>query len=349
MSSTSPTEMSSAEQFKIMMDQFKLMNVKMDSATVETNSRLDALGAKVLGFREELKEDIEKSRSEFKVANESLSKAVLDLQTKTTVLETRLHDVTNSSPRNSDASSVVGPPASKSLRTETLSSSPPIRSSADTNGARRSSVPASTTRTSTATYAEAALARKSLRLGGFHFNYSRTSLNAFAPKYIEPIIAPLNMSDIKVHSSGMAKSVVIEFPCATSAGSFLDRWSTMDPANKIFVEPDTEEQFELTLKWNASDAIRRMGSLMTILWEIAAIKIKAVPNAPNFCFRTDRAVGRFNIVLGHRIVTLFKVDLINDNPVLVLDRDTESRLPTWLPIDILNLIVTEVMKSPKWR
>ena len=83
------------------------MNVKMDSATVETNSRLDALGAKVLGFREELKEDIEKSRSEFKVANESLNKAVLDLQTKTTVLESRLHDVTNSSPRNSDASSVV--------------------------------------------------------------------------------------------------------------------------------------------------------------------------------------------------------------------------------------------------
>ncbi len=87
---------------------------------------------------------------------------------------------------------------------------------------------------------------------------------------------------------------------------------------------------------------------MTIMWNIALPKHKVAKGDDTITLRTDRVKGHFFLVLVDRVITLFNVAVILDAANVAIDPVGAKELPTWLPLDLLNEIRNESLKSEKW-
>ena len=192
--------------------------------------------------------------------------------------------------------------------------------------------------------------RRSLRLSGFPFAYPRTFITNEAKKIMATYLSI--GTTMEVHSSGTARSCVLVFQSATIAQSVLDAFSISDTPD--FVDPDDQTKHKLSLKHNASAEVRRLGGLMSVLWKVALESLKTVaPKDTVIQLRTDRARGLLLLVVGHRVISLFKVELaslaiLGQKPTIHPDPQGLQELPQWLPAKLLDTIVMTTVSNERW-
>ena len=105
---------------------------------------------------------------------------------------------------------------------------------------------------------------------------------------------------------------------------------------------------ELSLRFNASSEVRRMGGLMTILWNHSLPQLRTLAGSSQFDLRTDRARGKLYLVLGHRVIPIFNVAVTADVATIEVDAVGKKDLPGWLNEATLNNISTATMASERW-
>ena len=92
-----------------------------------------------------------------------------------------------------------------------------------------------------------------------------------------------------------------------------------------------------------------MGGLMTNLWKHTLPALNACCGHGKFSLLTDRRKGIFLLVLGHRVVSLFNVVVLETGATITLDEKGSKELPPWLNAQILLAIAATTLADPNWR
>ena len=189
---------------------------------------------------------------------------------------------------------------------------------------------------------------KTLRFAGFPHSYPKP----FLEKWTQELLLsrfPENIKAEKLHCGASARSLVIQFTMRTEAIAIMDNFSAETAEPIMFKDPDDGTMHKLSLKWNAPDEVRKMGTLLATLWQVTETTFSSLGKVhkTDFTLRTNRDRGHLQaqIVGSHRIIDLLAITYppAGGDPKVVLNI-AETVLPTWITKDILLAIAKTTME-----
>ncbi len=278
----------------------------------------EALGRQT-GIIEQVKLDLDKTKEDTRTALGKLEKANSDLSARLDALAIQVH---------SDASSSLSAP-----------STAPSHKKARYDSRNRSSSQARP---------EDETSNDTLRLSGFPHEYPRSIITAWAKLSLEAAVSTEVANQLEYHSAGTARSVVVKCASKAMAQTVFDAWQACEDTSITFTEPDLGTGHLLKLGFDAPAHIRRIGGLISIIWEQLQPMLKASAKGADYTLTADRFKGYLQVRLRHRVLKLIKVELFGDHADVMIDPKLEADLPPWISMKMLQDAANAAKAAERW-
>ena len=187
------------------------------------------------------------------------------------------------------------------------------------------------------------------RLGGFPYKYTSTDLIEWAQTYAKSI-CPSHVT-LKFHCSSTAKSVLIEFPETKDANAAIEA-SSQNPC--VWFDPeDPDTRATLRLKHDASPDARRVGGLLSVLYQAAETHIgkatQGLSPAPSFSLKTDRPRRELLLKAGRRILTIAEISPPDQNGMTYINKNISHKgFPSYLSPEVLQNIYKQAEEDSQF-